>query len=36
MKSDIEDLNRKLAEAEQTPPRALFHSGEDVRDFRAG
>ncbi|MGB9072629.1 MAG: TlpA disulfide reductase family protein [Terriglobales bacterium] len=36
VKQEVEDLNRKLAEAQQTPPRPLFQPGEDVQDFRAG
>jgi peroxiredoxin len=36
VKQEIEDINRKLADAQQTPPRPLFHAGDDVRDFRAG
>jgi len=36
VKSDMEDLNRRLAEAQHTPPPQLFKPGEDVRDFRAG
>ena len=36
VKQDIEDLNRKLAIAQQIPPRPLFKSGEDVSDFRPG
>ena len=35
-KADIEDVNRKLAEAQQTSPRPVFQAGDDVRDFRAG
>ena len=36
IKPEIEDINRKLAEAHQTTPRALFQPGEEVSDFRAG
>lgn len=36
VKQDVEDVNRKLAGAQQTPPRPLFQSGDDVRDFRPG
>ena len=36
VKQEVEDLNRKLAEAQQAPPQALFRPGEDVSDFRAG
>lgn len=36
VKQEVEDLNRKLAEAQQTPPQPLFQPGEDVQDFRAG
>ncbi len=36
VKQEIEDINRKLADAEQTSPRPLFQAGDDVRDFRAG
>jgi peroxiredoxin len=36
VKQEVEDLSRKLAEAQQTPPRPLFQPGEDVSDFRAG
>jgi hypothetical protein len=36
VKQDVEDINRKLGDAEQTPPLPLFKPGEDVRDFRAG
>jgi len=36
VKAEIEDLNRKLAEAQATSPQALFKPGDDVRDFRAG
>jgi len=36
VKKDIEDLNRKLSEAQKTPPPQLFTPGEDIRDFRAG
>ena len=36
VKQEIEDINRKLSAAGQTPPPAIFQPGEDVRDFRAG
>ncbi|HVI09651.1 MAG TPA: TlpA disulfide reductase family protein [Candidatus Binatia bacterium] len=36
VKADFEQLNRKLAELEKTPPALIFQPGEDVRDFRAG
>lgn len=36
VKQDIEDINRKLAAAQQTSPIAIFKAGEEVRDFRAG
>jgi peroxiredoxin len=36
VKQEMEDVNRKLAEAEHTSPKPLFKPGEDVRDFRAG
>jgi peroxiredoxin len=36
IKQEVEDINRKLAAAQQTPPLPLFQPGEDVRDFRAG
>src|ERR1700694_4666787 len=36
VKPDVEDINRKLAAAQQTPPLSIFKPGEDVRDFRAG
>jgi peroxiredoxin len=36
VKQEVEDINRKLAAAQQTPPPSLFQPGEDVRDFRAG
>ena len=35
-KKEVEDLNTRLAELQQTSPRLLFQAGEDVRDFRAG
>jgi peroxiredoxin len=35
-KADFTDINRKMAEARNTPPAAMFNPGEDVRDFRAG
>ena len=36
VKQEVEDLNRKLAEAQQISLRPLFQPGEDVSDFRAG
>jgi peroxiredoxin len=36
VKQEVEDINRKLAAAEQTAPLPIFKPGEDVRDFRAG
>jgi peroxiredoxin len=36
VKQDIEEINRKLAGVQQTPPVAIFKPGEEVRDFRAG
>lgn len=36
VKSDFEQINRKIAEAGRMPVVALFKLGEDVRDFRAG
>src|ERR1700675_108470 len=36
VKQDIEEINRKLAGVQQTPPVAIFNPGEEVRDFRAG
>lgn len=36
VKQDVEDINRKLAAAQQTPTHPIFQPGEDVRDFRAG
>jgi len=36
VKQDIEDLNRKLADALKAPLPRLFEPGEDIRDFRAG
>jgi peroxiredoxin len=36
VKSDFEQINRKMAEAGKTAPSAVFRPGEDVRDFRAG
>jgi peroxiredoxin len=35
-KKELEDLNTRLAELQQTSRRPLFQAGEDVRDFRAG
>ncbi len=36
VKADFETINRKMAEHGKTAPAAMFRSGEDVRDFRAG
>jgi peroxiredoxin len=36
IKSDIETISRKMAEAGKTNPAPIFKPGEDVRDFRAG
>ncbi len=36
VKAEIEALNRKLAEAQETALRPIFQPGEDVSDFRAG
>jgi len=36
VKADFELINRKMAEIGKITPAAVFRSGEDVRDFRAG
>jgi len=36
VKADFEQIGRKLADAGNVPPVALFLPGEDVREFRAG
>lgn len=36
VKSDYETINRKFAEIGKVPPAALFRSGEEVRDYKAG
>jgi hypothetical protein len=36
VKQDVEDINRKLADVQQTPLVGIFKPGEEVRDFRAG
>jgi len=36
VKQEIEDINRKLATAQQITLPAIFQPGEEVRDFRAG
>ena len=36
VKNEIEDINRKLADAQQAQVLPVFQAGEDVRDFRAG
>lgn len=35
-KADLEEINRKMAEAGQTRPSPVFKAGEEVADFRAG
>lgn len=36
VKSDFEQINRKMAEHGRVPAATIFKPGEDVRDFRAG
>ncbi len=36
VKADFAEVNRKMAEAQETSPASVFRPGEDVRDFRAG
>ncbi len=36
LKSDVEAINRKLAEHRGQPPAPLWRGGEDIQDFRAG
>ena len=36
LRADVEDLNRRMAEANKTSVRRLFRPGDDVHDFRAG
>jgi hypothetical protein len=36
VKADFELINRKMAETGKIAAAAVFKSGEDVRDFRAG
>jgi peroxiredoxin len=36
LKADFEEMNRRMAEAGKITPAAMFRTGEDVRDFRAG
>lgn len=36
VKSDFDQINRKMAEAGKATPALVFKPGEDVRDFRAG
>jgi len=36
VKADFEEINRKMAETAASAPAAVFKTGEDVRDFRAG
>jgi len=35
-KTDVEAVNRKMAEQRQQPTPTLWHKGEEVREFRAG
>ena len=36
LRSDFEQINRKMAESGKVQPAVPFKAGEDVRDFRAG
>jgi peroxiredoxin len=36
LKTDFEEINRRMAEAGKAAPALVFKPGEDVRDFRAG
>jgi len=36
LKSDFEEINRKMAETGKSAPAVMFRPGEEVRDFRAG
>jgi peroxiredoxin len=36
VKQEVEDINRKLAAAQQTPLPPIFQPGDDVRDYRPG
>jgi hypothetical protein len=36
VKAEFEQINRKMAETGKIAAAAVFKSGEDVRDFRAG
>jgi len=36
VKTDFNQINRKMAEADKIDPAVVFQAGEDVRDFRAG
>jgi peroxiredoxin len=36
VRADFDQINRKMAEAGNAVPAAVFKQGEDVRDFRAG
>jgi peroxiredoxin len=36
VKSDFEEINRKMAEATASAPAAVFKAAEDVRDYRPG
>jgi peroxiredoxin len=36
VKSEFEQINRKMADHGKISPAAVFHAGEEVRDYRAG
>jgi len=36
VKTDFEEINRRMADIGKTAPAAMFRAGEEVRDFRAG
>jgi hypothetical protein len=36
VKAEFDEVNRKMAEAQNIPTASVFSPGEDVRDFRAG
>lgn len=36
VKADFSEINSKMAQVGKMPPAAVFKTGEDVRDFRAG
>jgi peroxiredoxin len=36
VKADFNEINRRMAETVNSAPAAVFHAGEEVRDFRAG